>query len=172
MYIYLLCSWTHHAKQLRNNIYLLFISAMRMQTVSLKLSKQDGCSTRRWQLCRFTRLQCKVWNLLIAGHFIEPHNWHTACAGDKYFFVFTCRAYWHWTNYTLLFLDLPLQSNEVTSSGAIELEGLKRAINSLEDQKVSVRELVTDRRTQVRKHIRQDQPDIAHLVDAWHVAKG
>ncbi|XP_049512839.1 uncharacterized protein LOC125940560 [Dermacentor silvarum] len=72
----------------------------------------------------------------------------------------------------LLFLDLPLQSNEVTSSGAMELEGLKRALKGLEDQKVCVRELVTYRHTQVRKHMRQNRPDIAHLIDAWHVAKG
>ncbi|KAH7933528.1 hypothetical protein HPB49_013384 [Dermacentor silvarum] len=64
------------------------------------------------------------------------------------------------------------QSNEVTSSGAMELEGLKRALKGLEDQKVCVCELVTDRHTQVRKHTRQNRPDIAHLIDAWHVTKG
>ncbi|KAH7958600.1 hypothetical protein HPB49_003178 [Dermacentor silvarum] len=49
-------------------------------------------------------------------------------------------------------IDMQLvQSNEVTSSGAMELE-LKRALKGLEDQKVCVRELVTDRHTQVRKH--------------------
>ncbi|XP_049512258.1 uncharacterized protein LOC125940287 [Dermacentor silvarum] len=46
-------------------------------------------------------------------------------------------------------IDMQLvQSNEVTSSGAMELEGLKRALKGLEDQKVCVRELVTDRHTQ------------------------
>ncbi|KAH7973773.1 hypothetical protein HPB49_005092 [Dermacentor silvarum] len=70
-------------------------------------------------------------------------------------------------------IDMQLvQSNEVTSSGAMELEGLKRALKGLEDQKVCVRELVTYRHTQVRKHMRQNRPDIAHLIDAWHVAKG
>ncbi|KAK8781227.1 hypothetical protein V5799_017431 [Amblyomma americanum] len=70
-------------------------------------------------------------------------------------------------------IDMQLvQSSEVSSSGAMELEGLKRALKRLDDKNISVREIVTDRHVQVRSHMRQHRPDIAHYIDAWHVAKG
>ncbi|XP_075536996.1 uncharacterized protein LOC142572060 [Dermacentor variabilis] len=70
-------------------------------------------------------------------------------------------------------IDVQLvQSNEVTNSGAMELEGLKRALKALDDGKIHVNELVTDRHTQVRSHMQRERPGVTHLIDAWHVAKG
>ncbi|KAH9378879.1 hypothetical protein HPB48_013448 [Haemaphysalis longicornis] len=54
----------------------------------------------------------------------------------------------------------------------MELEGLKRALKELTDHGVVVTEVVTDRHPQVRKYFRTEQPDVDHLFDAWHVAKG
>ncbi|XP_077548003.1 uncharacterized protein LOC144160657 [Haemaphysalis longicornis] len=64
------------------------------------------------------------------------------------------------------------QSTEVPSSNHMELEGLKRALKELTDHGVRVTEVVTDRHPQVRKYFRTEQPDVDHLFDAWHVAKG
>ncbi|KAH9379195.1 hypothetical protein HPB48_000226 [Haemaphysalis longicornis] len=52
------------------------------------------------------------------------------------------------------------------------LEGLKRAPKELTDHGIRVTEVVTDRHPQVRKYFRTEQPDVDHLFDAWHIAKG
>ncbi|XP_077520956.1 uncharacterized protein LOC144132423 isoform X2 [Amblyomma americanum] len=65
-----------------------------------------------------------------------------------------------------------VQSNEVSCSGAMELEGLKRGLVFLADSNVQALELVTDRHTQVRSYMKKEQPDVTHLVDVWHVGKG
>lgn len=65
-----------------------------------------------------------------------------------------------------------LQSNEVASSSHMELEGLKRSLEFLDDGDVMIGELVTDRHPQVRKYLRTQRPGVSHLIDAWHVSKG
>lgn len=65
-----------------------------------------------------------------------------------------------------------LQSNEVASSGHMELEGLKRALQQLHQSGIAVNEIVTDRHPQVRKYMRTQQPAMLHRFDAWHVSKG
>ncbi|XP_037512509.1 uncharacterized protein LOC119389361 [Rhipicephalus sanguineus] len=70
-------------------------------------------------------------------------------------------------------IDVELvQSNEVASSGHMELEGLKRTLKNLHDSGIAVLEIVTDRHPQVRKYLRTHQPPLLHLFDAWHVSKG
>lgn len=65
-----------------------------------------------------------------------------------------------------------VQSNEVASSGHMELEGLKRALQDLDDRGVAIEEVVTDRHPQVRKFFKTERPEVNHFIDAWHVAKG
>ncbi|KAH6920867.1 hypothetical protein HPB50_028142 [Hyalomma asiaticum] len=65
-----------------------------------------------------------------------------------------------------------VQCNEVPSSTHMELEGLKRALGSLEASGVHVKEVVTDRHPQVRRYFKVEKPDVDHLFDAWHVCKG
>lgn len=67
---------------------------------------------------------------------------------------------------------LVLQSNEVTSSNAMEKEGLVRGIASLQEKGVEIESLVTDRHASVAKWMRENQPDIKHQYDVWHIAKG
>ncbi|KAK8761136.1 hypothetical protein V5799_027596 [Amblyomma americanum] len=63
-------------------------------------------------------------------------------------------------------------SSEAHCSGAMELEGLKRALYCLADSNVQFLELVNYRHTQVRSYMRKEQPDVTNLVDAWHAGKG
>lgn len=70
-------------------------------------------------------------------------------------------------------LDLQLvQSNEVNSSYAMELEGLKRCLAFLSSEDVTVSHLITDRHSQVKKYLKDKHPEIIHMFDVWHVAKG
>lgn len=70
-------------------------------------------------------------------------------------------------------LDVQLvQSNEVQSSYHMELEGLKRSLSRLEEENIDISHLVTDRHSQVKFYMKNDQPHIVHLFDVWHVAKG
>ena len=58
------------------------------------------------------------------------------------------------------------------SSYWMELEGLKRCLRKLEEEGICVSDLVTDRHAQVKAYIRDEQPEITHWFDVWHVAKG
>ncbi|XP_021351033.1 uncharacterized protein LOC110448878 [Mizuhopecten yessoensis] len=65
-----------------------------------------------------------------------------------------------------------VQSNEVKNSYNMELEGLKRCLQFLQDDGVQVTDIVTDRHSQVKKYLRTDHPTVNHWFDVWHVAKG
>uniref|UniRef100_A0AAV2KG27 Transposase n=2 Tax=Knipowitschia caucasica TaxID=637954 RepID=A0AAV2KG27_KNICA len=72
-------------------------------------------------------------------------------------------------------LDLQLvQSSEVPNSNWCELEGLKRTINLLSKEKISVSTLVTDRNRQVAKWVREKlcPEGTKHFFDIWNVSKG
>ena len=65
-----------------------------------------------------------------------------------------------------------LQSNEVASSNHMEKEGLIRVLEFLKKKGIKVGTLVTDRHQQIAKFIREQNPDIKHYFDIWHVVKG
>ena len=65
-----------------------------------------------------------------------------------------------------------IQSNEVKNSYNMELEGLKRGLEYLNDCGMAVTEFVTDRHVQVRKFMSDKQPETQHFFDVWHMAKG
>ena len=54
----------------------------------------------------------------------------------------------------------------------MELEGLKRGLDYLNDCGLTVSEIVTDRHVQVKKYMSDKQMDKEHYFDVWHVAKG
>lgn len=54
----------------------------------------------------------------------------------------------------------------------MELESLKRQLQCLEDNKVQITKLVTDRHTPVSAFMANEKPNIEHAYDVWHVAKG
>ena len=69
-------------------------------------------------------------------------------------------------------LDFSLvQVTEVKNSNAMELEGLKRCLNHLQDERVVIAKLATDRHVQVRAHMKKERPHILHNFDVWHLAK-
>jgi len=63
-----------------------------------------------------------------------------------------------------------VQVNEVTSSNAMELEGLKRCLSHLLTL-LSVCSITTDRHPSVQKYLRDCHVNIVHYFDVWHVAK-
>lgn len=54
----------------------------------------------------------------------------------------------------------------------MELEGLKRCIQKMKDSNLEVKALITDRHVMVKKYMKNDEPEIQHLFDIYHVAKG
>ena len=65
-----------------------------------------------------------------------------------------------------------MQSNEVGSANACELEGLKRCIGKIGADKIAI--IVTDRHRGVAKFLRECEQlsHVLHLYDVWHLAKG
>ena len=69
-------------------------------------------------------------------------------------------------------LDFSLvQVTEVKNSNAMELEDLKRCLNHLQDERVVIAKLATDKHVQVRAHMKKERPHIIHNFDVWHLAK-
>ncbi|KAG0426745.1 hypothetical protein HPB47_026171 [Ixodes persulcatus] len=64
------------------------------------------------------------------------------------------------------------QSNETDGSYHMELEGLKRSLNIFEAHRLVVGILVTYRHPQLHAWQALEHPDIRHLINCWHVAKG
>ena len=64
------------------------------------------------------------------------------------------------------------QSNEVSSSCAMEKEGLIRDIKEIEHMGLELKVIISDRHKQNEAWIMQNMPKIVHLFDIWHIAKG
>uniref|UniRef100_A0A3P9ICA2 Uncharacterized protein n=1 Tax=Oryzias latipes TaxID=8090 RepID=A0A3P9ICA2_ORYLA len=71
-------------------------------------------------------------------------------------------------------IDMQLvQSNEIGGASHMEKEGFIRSVNFLGTQQgLDIDVIITDRHVQLRKWIRENLPDVQHLLDVWHVAKG
>ncbi|XP_041457112.1 uncharacterized protein LOC121430959 isoform X2 [Lytechinus variegatus] len=70
-------------------------------------------------------------------------------------------------------IDVQLvQCTEVKNSNAMELEGLKRALEKMDAEAVEIKTIVTDRHLQIAKFLRENYPHIDHRYDVWHIAKG
>ncbi|CAN8014342.1 unnamed protein product [Ixodes persulcatus] len=54
----------------------------------------------------------------------------------------------------------------------METEGMKRCLNYLRAQDMSIGSLVTDRHSEGKASMRRNHPEIKHQFDVWHVAKG
>ena len=54
----------------------------------------------------------------------------------------------------------------------MEKEGLVRAVSFLQEHKLDIGVLVTDRHTQIAKWVRENLSSTDHRYDAWHLAKG
>lgn len=67
---------------------------------------------------------------------------------------------------------MALQCTETTSSPAMELEGLIRCRNEVEEAGLTINSITTDQHISIRAHIRDCWPEVTHYFDAWHIAKG
>lgn len=52
----------------------------------------------------------------------------------------------------------------------MELEGLKRCLRHLKE--IPIKEIVTDRHSQIRTFMKAHHSDIKHTFDVWHINKG
>ena len=64
-----------------------------------------------------------------------------------------------------------VQVSEVTSSNAMEKEGFKRCIESLEDDRVQIDWIATDRHVSISSFMNKERPQINHQYDVWHLSK-
>ncbi|KAM7302384.1 hypothetical protein ISCGN_017901 [Ixodes scapularis] len=64
------------------------------------------------------------------------------------------------------------RSNETKGSWAMELEGLKRTLVVFEANGLIVESIITDRHSMIKSFLSKDHPQIRHMFDCWHVAKG
>ncbi|XP_078495309.1 uncharacterized protein LOC108950611 [Ciona intestinalis] len=65
-----------------------------------------------------------------------------------------------------------LQSNEVGNSNAMEKQGFIRCLEDLQQYDLRPHTVITDRHLQIAKYIREEQNDIVHHYDIWHLTKG
>ena len=56
------------------------------------------------------------------------------------------------------------------SSYHMELEGLKRGLVAIKNQEVTIKTLITDRHAGIKKYMRENESDIDHRFDCWHMA--
>ena len=64
-----------------------------------------------------------------------------------------------------------IQVSEVTSSSAMEKEGFQRCIKSLEDDRVQIDRIATDRHVSISSFMNKERPQINHQYDVWHLSK-
>lgn len=53
----------------------------------------------------------------------------------------------------------------------MELLGLQRCFNFLEEQHTNIAQFISDRHTSVAKWLRESVPTVRHYYDIWHVAR-
>ena len=53
----------------------------------------------------------------------------------------------------------------------MEKEGLLRSLKVVKEKKFNIATLVTDWHQQIAKWLRENEGDITHLYDIWHLAK-
>ena len=51
----------------------------------------------------------------------------------------------------------------------MEFEGFKRSMDILKSRNIPISMLITDRHTQIAKHVKENCPSITHYFDVWHL---
>ena len=54
---------------------------------------------------------------------------------------------------------------------SVEKEGFKRCIESLEDDRVQIDRIATDRHVSISSFMNKERPQINHQYDVWHLSK-
>lgn len=63
------------------------------------------------------------------------------------------------------------QVTEAGNSNRMEKMGFIKALTSLKTQGINPEQITTDRHSQIRKYMREEEPKIRHQFDVWHFAK-
>ena len=63
------------------------------------------------------------------------------------------------------------QVSEVDNSNQMEKKGFIKSLKTIKDEGLIPKQITTDRHTQIRKHMREKEPDISHQFDVWHFVK-
>ena len=63
------------------------------------------------------------------------------------------------------------QVSEVDNSNQMEKKGFIKSLKTIKDEGLIPEQITTDRHTQIRKHMREKEPDISHQFDVWHFVK-
>jgi len=63
------------------------------------------------------------------------------------------------------------QVTEAGNSNRMEKVGFIKSLNFLKKEGIMPDEVTTDRHTQIRKYIREQEPDLSHQFDVWHFVK-
>ena len=63
------------------------------------------------------------------------------------------------------------QVTEAENFNRMERMGFEKALKSLKDEGVVPEQIATDRHAQVRKYLKEEEPNITHQFDVWHFAK-
>lgn len=64
-----------------------------------------------------------------------------------------------------------VQVTEVSSSNAMEKEGLVRCLDSLEEDDINISMITTDRHTSITSTMQKEYSHITHQYDVWHLSK-
>ena len=64
-----------------------------------------------------------------------------------------------------------VQVTEVTSSNAMEREGFKRCMDSIQGKGAHVNVVATDTHVSIKSDMKKNYPDVNHQFDVWHLAK-
>ena len=64
-----------------------------------------------------------------------------------------------------------MQVREVGNSNRMEKAGVKKVLNKVEGQGVTIDQITTDRHLQVSKSMHESMKDICYQFDVWHVCK-
>ena len=71
-------------------------------------------------------------------------------------------------------MKLEVKSAQVTEAGnsnRMEKVGFKKVLSTVKCDGIIPSQIITDRHTGIRKHLREEEPDIDHQFDVWHFVK-
>ena len=64
-----------------------------------------------------------------------------------------------------------VQVSDVSSANAMEKEGFSRCLQDLEEKRITIDRIATDRHVSISSSMKKDFPHINHQYDVWHLSK-
>ena len=60
---------------------------------------------------------------------------------------------------------------EAGNSNRMEMMGFEKALNSMKDEGIIPEQITTDQHIQIRKYLKEEEPNITLQFDVWHCVK-